>query len=169
MARTIDTYLASHGYSSFEALDAKLHEVLDSDALTDWEDLKSTLKDSSAVGQAILRIEGIVAIAAPIIAGAAVAVGAVTMGAGLAAVGIAGAASTVVLLVLGIAAVIVGKINKERLNDAIEDLFYARADAQLQVNRIGLMNEFVIQMRMLCTHIQPPPKHIAWFRRPFFG
>lgn len=121
--------------------------------MADWEDLKASLKGSSAVGQAILRIEGVVAIAAPVIAGAAVAVGAITMGAALAAVGIVGTASTVVLLVLGIAAVIVGKINKERLNDAIEDLFYARADAKLQVNRIGLMNEFVTQMRTL--HPQP--------------
>lgn len=128
-------------------MDSQVQEVLDGDALADWEDLKKSLEKSDGVGQMLLHIEGAISILAPILIGGAIAFGVVTLGTGLAAIGYVGVAAVVVLLALGVAAALVGWIHKNKLNAAIEDLFNARADALLQVNRIRLLNEFVIQLR----------------------
>ena len=155
IADNIDSFLLKHGYSSFGDLEVEIQAVANSDALQQWDEIKNTIDITNAIDRAIFMFEGIAFAAGVPTIGALALAGVISGPAGWAALGAMGMASAVIMIVHVVASAITGKIVQERLKDAVEDLFHARADAHLQVNRIRLLNDFMSHMGEFFSLLPP--------------
>ncbi|KAJ2904428.1 hypothetical protein MKZ38_008101 [Zalerion maritima] len=143
---TINNYLVAHSYSSFGELDDEIRARLDGDAVAEWQELDKKFGDMENISWAIKIVESSLVLGGAGALTAGVAIGVVSLSTAF----VAFAAISGIVLLLGIATAgaalfIGGQVQKE-LKEAVEDLFYARAEAKLQYNRLQLLNQFMGSM-----------------------
>ncbi|KAK4444110.1 hypothetical protein QBC34DRAFT_385536 [Podospora aff. communis PSN243] len=140
---SISAFLLANGYSDATSLERKLEEVASSDTMKAWRSLRNSTHVSEKVDQAIWIVVGVAEVAGSTAVPAMVAAGIMSGPAGWAAAGALTAAAVTMALMSIVASAIQGKKQQEKLKDAIVDLFHARQEMKLQVDRLDVLNSFL--------------------------
>ncbi|RYP21599.1 hypothetical protein DL766_007901 [Monosporascus sp. MC13-8B] len=139
----LDALMASKGFTTTSQLEEHVRSTLDSSQLASYDNLKNMLDLNDKVQGIIWDLVSIVGAASGIILGAAAIVGIVTGGAALAALGVVGEILAVVAVIVIVFGVIEGAIERDKLRDAINQLWLQRAKTKQALEQMRVVVNWV--------------------------
>ncbi|OBS29566.1 hypothetical protein FPOA_03504 [Fusarium poae] len=139
----MDKYLKDHGFDSIAQLDSHVQGVLHGEELQKWHDLKVALSANNFISDLVLAISGIGVVLGAGVIGTLVLAGIVAGPAGWAALGVVATIAAALGAIVLVWGVIEGAIERDRLRDAINDLFTKRQEIYCQLRTLQAYKSWV--------------------------
>ncbi|KAK3311243.1 uncharacterized protein B0T15DRAFT_499248 [Chaetomium strumarium] len=140
----IAKYLKTRGFDSLESLDREVRRVATGKVFEEWGRLKTKIGRDLAIENMIETICGIAALGGVTVTGSLVTVGMISGPAGWSVLGAIGTASATIGGVVFVGALIKAMEQEDELKHHIKQLYYARSDLRLNLNRLNVLVDWSI-------------------------
>ncbi|KAI1741092.1 hypothetical protein F4680DRAFT_80515 [Xylaria scruposa] len=144
----MDKYLQEHGFSSVQHLDQTVQNVLQGGELQKWQDLKKALGTNNIISDIVTTISGVAIVAGAGTIGLLVLVGVMSGPVGWAALGTVATIAAAIGAIVLVWGIIEGSIERAKLRDAINDLFYKRQEVYVQLRTLQAYSLWIAKFEL---------------------